>query len=149
VTRLLPTQMSGLLFPTGFCSDIGSLTVHPASARCPEPCLFGGRDGGLWEWHDSSCHSLVGSFKIEFFFPPTWQQDQALRLPNLFTLRSLPHHLLRISKTEIRTAGSFHKSFKSTRQTDILQQDQALRLPNLFTHHHFTNLDLATMKLGQ
>jgi hypothetical protein len=29
------------------------------------------------------------------------------------------------------------------------QQDQALRLPNLFTHHHITNLDLATMKLGQ
>jgi hypothetical protein len=42
--------------------------VHPASARCPEPRLFGGRDGGLWEWPDSSCHSLVGSFKIEFFF---------------------------------------------------------------------------------
>jgi hypothetical protein len=38
------------------------------SARCPEPRLFGGRDGGLWEWPDSSCHSLVGSFKIEFFF---------------------------------------------------------------------------------
>jgi hypothetical protein len=37
-------------------------------ARCPEPRLFGGRDGGLWEWPDSSCHSLVGSFKIEFFF---------------------------------------------------------------------------------
>jgi hypothetical protein len=68
VTPLLPTQMSGLLFPTGFCPDIGSHTVHPASARCPEPCLFGGRDGGLWEWPDSSCHSLVGSFKIEFFF---------------------------------------------------------------------------------
>jgi hypothetical protein len=29
------------------------------------------------------------------------------------------------------------------------QQDQALRLPNLFTPHHITNLDLATMKLGQ
>jgi hypothetical protein len=68
VTPLLPTQMSGLLFPTGFCRDIGSHTVHPASARCPEPRLFGGRDGGLWEWPDSSCHSLVGSFKIEFFF---------------------------------------------------------------------------------
>jgi hypothetical protein len=68
VTPLLPTQMSGLLFPTGCCPDIGSHTVHPASARCPEPCLFGGRDGGLWEWPDSSCHSLVGSFKIEFIF---------------------------------------------------------------------------------
>jgi hypothetical protein len=67
-TPLLPTQMSGLLFPTGFCPDIGSHTVHPASARCPEPRLFGGRDGGLWEWPDLSCHSLVGSFKIEFFF---------------------------------------------------------------------------------
>jgi hypothetical protein len=29
------------------------------------------------------------------------------------------------------------------------QQDQALRLPTLFTHHHITNLDLATIKLGQ
>jgi hypothetical protein len=29
------------------------------------------------------------------------------------------------------------------------QQDQALRLPKLFTLHHITNLDLATMKLGQ
>jgi hypothetical protein len=48
--------------------DIGSHTVHPALARCPEPRLFGGRDSGLWEWPDSSCHSLVGSFKIEFFF---------------------------------------------------------------------------------
>jgi hypothetical protein len=66
---LLPTQMSGPLFPTGFCPDIGSHKVHPALARCPEPCLFGGRDGGgLWECSDSSCHSLVGSFKIEFFF---------------------------------------------------------------------------------
>jgi hypothetical protein len=27
-------------------------------------------------------------------------------------------------------------------------QDPALRLPN-FTHHHITNLDLATMTLGQ
>jgi hypothetical protein len=41
--------------------------VHPASARCPEPRLFGGRDGGLWEWSDLSCHSLVGSLKVEFF----------------------------------------------------------------------------------
>jgi hypothetical protein len=32
------------------------------------PRLFRGRDGGLWEWPDSSCHSLVGGFKIEFFF---------------------------------------------------------------------------------
>jgi hypothetical protein len=30
--------------------------------------LFGGRDDGLWEWPDLSYHSLVGSFKIEFFF---------------------------------------------------------------------------------
>jgi hypothetical protein len=59
--------MSGLLFPTGFCPDIGSYTVHPASAQCPEPRLFGSRDDGLWEWPDSSCHSLVGSFEIEFF----------------------------------------------------------------------------------
>jgi hypothetical protein len=29
------------------------------------------------------------------------------------------------------------------------QQDQALRLLNPFTLHHTTNLDLATMKLGQ
>jgi hypothetical protein len=48
--------------------DIGSHTVQPASARCPEPRLFGGWDGGLWEWPGSSCHSLVGSFKIEFVF---------------------------------------------------------------------------------
>jgi hypothetical protein len=68
VTPLLPRQMSGPLFPTGFCPDIGSHTVHPALARCPEPRPFGGRDGGLWEWSDLSCHSLVGSFKIEFFF---------------------------------------------------------------------------------
>jgi hypothetical protein len=52
----------------GFCPDIGSQTVHPASAQCPEPRLFGGQDGGLWEWSDLSCHSLVGSFKIAFFF---------------------------------------------------------------------------------
>jgi hypothetical protein len=50
------------------CPDIGSHTVHPASAWWPEPRLFRGRDGGLWEWSDLSCHSLVGSFKIEFFF---------------------------------------------------------------------------------
>jgi hypothetical protein len=36
--------------------------------RNSQPRLFGGRDGGLWEWSDLSCHSLVGSFKIEFFF---------------------------------------------------------------------------------
>jgi hypothetical protein len=45
-------------------------------------------------------------------------------------------------------AGTGHKSalifIITTRQ-----QDQALRLPTLFTHHHITNLDLATMKLGQ
>jgi hypothetical protein len=68
VTPLLPTQMSGPLFPTGFCPDIGSHTVHPALARCTEPRLFGGRNGGLWEWPDLSYHSLVGSLKIEFFF---------------------------------------------------------------------------------
>jgi hypothetical protein len=56
--------MSGPLFPTGFCPDIGSHTVHLASARCPEPLFFGGRDGGLWEWPDLSCHSLVGSFFV-------------------------------------------------------------------------------------
>jgi hypothetical protein len=59
--------MSGPLFPTGFCPDIGRHMVHPASAWCPEPRLFGGRDSGLWEWSDFSCHSLVGSFKKEFF----------------------------------------------------------------------------------
>jgi hypothetical protein len=31
-------------------------------------CLFRGQDGGLWEWSDLPCHSLVVcSFKIEFF----------------------------------------------------------------------------------
>jgi hypothetical protein len=55
-------------FPLGFCPDIGSHMVHPASDRCPEPCLFRGQDGGLWEWSDLSCHSLVGSFKADFFF---------------------------------------------------------------------------------
>jgi hypothetical protein len=56
------------LFPTGFCPDIGSHTVHPALAWCPEPCLFGGRDGGLWEFSDLSCHSFIGSSKLDFFF---------------------------------------------------------------------------------
>jgi hypothetical protein len=45
-------------------------------------------------------------------------------------------------------AGTGHKSalipIPITRQ-----QDQALRLLNPFTLHHITNLDLATMKLGQ
>jgi hypothetical protein len=68
VTPLLPKQMSGPWFLTGFYPDIGRHTVHTASAQCPEPRLFGGRDGGLWEWSDLPCHSLVGSFKIELFF---------------------------------------------------------------------------------
>jgi hypothetical protein len=38
--------------------------VHPALVWCPEPHLFGGRDGELWEWSDLSCHSLVGSFSF-------------------------------------------------------------------------------------
>jgi hypothetical protein len=42
-------------------------------------CPFGGRDGGLWEWPDLSCHSLVGSFKIEFFFFVIEPQKQRLR----------------------------------------------------------------------
>jgi hypothetical protein len=82
VTPLLPTRMSGLLFPTGFCPDIESHTVHPASAWCPEPRLFGGRDGGLWEWPDSSCHSLVGSFNIEFFSSELPKLNCWIELPN-------------------------------------------------------------------
>jgi hypothetical protein len=34
--------------------------------------VFGGWDGGLWEWADMSCHSLVGSFKIKFLFLFVW-----------------------------------------------------------------------------
>jgi hypothetical protein len=94
VTPHLPTQMSGLLFPTGFCPDIGSHTVHPALAWCPEPCLFGGRDGGLWEWPESSCHSLVGNFKIEFFFSHAlWAVVRTLENPTTTTPLQQQHFL--------------------------------------------------------
>ena len=54
------------VFGSRSCISIRSITTLPR--HCKRIKIFGGRDGGLWEWPDSSCHSLVGSFKIEIFF---------------------------------------------------------------------------------
>jgi hypothetical protein len=63
----------------------------------------------------------------------TRQQDLALRLPNVFTLHSPPHHHLRFSKNEIRTAGSGHKTVNRTWQTAIWHRSRETAILTMLT----------------
>jgi hypothetical protein len=65
----------------------------------------------------------------------TRQQDLALRLPNPFT----HHHIttLDLAKLKIRTAGSGHKTVKSTRQIAIWHRSrETIILTVLTTNQH-------------
>jgi hypothetical protein len=53
------------------CQDFFSLhgfrlTLEDRQCTQPRPCAQ--NLGGLWEWPDLSCHSLIGSLKIELYF---------------------------------------------------------------------------------
>jgi hypothetical protein len=70
-----------------------------------------------------------------FIIMITRQQDQALRLLNPFTL----HHItnLDLAKMKVRTAGSGHKTVKSTRQTAIWHRSwETVILTMLTTNQH-------------
>jgi hypothetical protein len=70
----------------------------------------------------------------------TRQQDQALRLLNPFTL----HHItnLDLAKMKLRTAGSGHKTVKSTRQTAIWHRSRETVILTMLTinQHSLTYL---------
>jgi hypothetical protein len=71
----------------------------------------------LAQHHHHNYTAGTGHKSALIFIIITWQQDQAMRLSK--ALGKPPHHQLRFSNNEIRTAGSGHETVKSTRQTAI------------------------------
>jgi hypothetical protein len=89
----------------------------------------------LAQHHHQNYAAGTGHKSTLIFIIITRQQDQALRLLNPFTL----HHItnLDLAKMKIRTAGSGHKTVKSTRQTAIWHRSwETVILTMLTTNQH-------------